>query len=303
MVFPPFPLPALRPGRRLARRYRLLRFLGQGHHGQVVLAVDETSGQHVAIKAGRGYALRHEGQILAQLSHALIPRLLDHYQAHGHHFLVMEAIDGVSLIHLLGQLGRGPQRQVVALVVADQLLGVLAYLHQRQIAHGDVTPANVLLGRDGYCRLIDFSTALPVHDQASVMFAALRLYGTPGYLAPECSEGALPAPPGDLFGLGATLYHVLLDEAPFWIAQVRRLPQYRHSQLGELGSLVMPLLHPHPSQRLTQVEAQRRVCRLRFHLHSVVARQLASKDTPPLVAAALRTWLRPSPRPVFSPGS
>ncbi|MBO0781829.1 MAG: serine/threonine protein kinase [Ktedonobacteraceae bacterium] len=295
MVFPPLRLPVLRPGGRLAGRYRMLHLLGQGRHGQVVLAVDETSGQRVAIKAGRSRALQREGQILAQLSHPLIPHLLHQQKAAGRHLLVMEAIDGASLSHLLGQLGRGPQRQLLALVVADHLLGVLAYLHQRQIAHGDITPANVLLGRDGYCRLIDFSAALPLHHQA----ATGCLYGTPGYLAPECYEHVPPAPSGDLFGLGATLHHLLLGEAPFWIGQVRRLPQYAHSQLGALGPLVMPLLHPDPQQRLTLGEAREQLHRLRILRHPAMTQPMGSTDTPPLVAAAVHVWFHASSSPVF----
>ncbi|MBL8756036.1 MAG: serine/threonine protein kinase, partial [Planctomycetes bacterium] len=233
----------------LAGRYRLLEPIGRGACGVVHRARDERLQRDVAVKllhqgtfpGGEAEARFHrEALALAAHEHPHIVRVHDQGRTDtGTTFLVTELLRGRSLHAMLeasiAALPHGPSaaafaridwlqallptakleaswlRQVVAWI-ADLGDG-LAAAHAQGICHRDVKPGNAFVTDDGRIVLLDFGIAARAGD-ASITHGHTVL-GTPSYMAPEQADGRRDATPAlDVYGLGATLYHLLTLTPP-----------------------------------------------------------------------------------------
>lgn len=205
----------------LARRFALLRAVGEGAVGAVWKARDERTGALVAVKLlkapGQAAAARffREVQALAELRHPHIVAYVDHgLTARGEPYLAMEWLDGHDLEVAL-RAGRMPVD--AALTVLEQTLSALAAAHDRGLVHRDLKPANLFLcgARFDAVKVLDFGVAKRLFD-AKVEGPAVAV-GTPLYMSPEQARG-LPDVDGrsDLFSLGAVIYECLSGTSPFW---------------------------------------------------------------------------------------
>ncbi len=207
------------PGMRLGP-YRLLRELGSGGMGLVYLAerADEQFRHQVAIKLIRGHAgtdaarqLRHERQILAELVHPNIARLLDGGETvHGQPYLVMEYVPGEPIVEACIERKLPLVRRIELL---RDLAHAVHYAHQRLIVHRDIKPANVLLRDDGRPLLLDFGIAKLV-DPESRTSSATQPWFTPAYASPEQRRGEPLSTAADIYALGLLLSELLTDKAP-----------------------------------------------------------------------------------------
>lgn len=202
--------------------YRLLRLLGQGGMGAVYLAErDAGDFEHrVAIKVIKPGVLseslierfRRERQILARLNHPHIARLYDGGEtAQGQPFIVMEYVEGGTLWAWL-QETRQPLSRRLALF--RQIAGAVAFAHQNLIIHRDLTPGNILITPGGEAKLIDFGIARPndLEDAAGGTSTISGLSLTPGFAAPERSQGAAANTLSDVYSLGKILELVIGEE-------------------------------------------------------------------------------------------
>ena len=202
--------------------YRIIRELGRGGMGTVYLAERAAAGfeQRVALKViKRGMdsdeVLRRfiaERQILAQLNHPNIARLLDGGQtADGRPFYVMEYVEGVALddfakTHALPVAER--------LRLFQQVCAAVQYAHQQLVIHRDLKPSNILVTADGTAKLLDFGIAkvLSIDDTATVTQAVML---TPAYASPEQLRGARLTTASDVYALGVILYELLTGVSPY----------------------------------------------------------------------------------------
>lgn len=172
----------------------------------------------------------------------------------------MEIVPAESLAALL--LRSGPLPSGVAARIGAQVAEALAALHENGIVHRDVKPANVLVSADGPVKLNDFGIALIPTRHAHTVGAL----GTPAYFAPETARGADPAPPADVYSLGATLRVLTEGEPPYgWaedgpLALIRRIaeePVPAPSGRGPVPELLTAMTATDPAARPTAVEAAR----------------------------------------------
>jgi serine/threonine-protein kinase len=207
--------------------YDIVRPLGRGSLGAIYFARRQATGQPVALRvivpepAASEAALRRllrEVSVLAQLDHPHIVRCHEMGLADGRLFFAMEHVGVVPLDDVLA--GRDEADRVrECCVLLCQVLEGLAYAHGRNLVHGDVKPAIVLVSRSGtgpQARLADFGVAR--------MVAAAGLLGcthegrspeTYAFLAPEQVLDARDVTPAaDVYGAGATLYRLIANAYP-----------------------------------------------------------------------------------------
>jgi hypothetical protein len=219
----------LAPGALVARRFTVEAVAGTGGMGEVYRALDQVSGQRVALKLVHSNAsprdverFAREARILSEIRH---PRIVG-YVAHdlcedGRPFLVMQWLEGEDLSK---RLARGPLGTGAALGLVAGLAEALSALHARGIVHRDLKPANVLLcdGELERATILDFGIARS--EASSPITAAGMLPGTPEYMSPEQmrSDGEI-GPGSDIFSLGCILYECLAGRPPFFSDDVRSL--------------------------------------------------------------------------------
>lgn len=213
----------LQPGARLGA-YRVVREIGRGGMGTVYLAerADAAFEKRVAIKlVTRGMdtdlvlrRFRHERQILAQLDHPNIARLLEGGTTDdGLPFFVMEYIEGVPIDQYCAARALSTEAR---LDLFREVCAAVHYAHQRLVVHRDIKPANVLVTHDGTPKLLDFGIAKLLTPEGSSAMTALPFQAmTPEYASPEQLAGALVTTLGDVYSLGVLLYQLLARQLPY----------------------------------------------------------------------------------------
>lgn len=209
----------LERGALLHKRYRIVEILGQGGMGSVYRAVDENLGVDVAVKENlfttEEYArqFRLEAVILANLRHANLPRVTDHFVIGDQgQYLVMDYIEGEDLRQRMERVGNITEDE--AILMGAAMCDALTYLHTRKppILHRDIKPGNVKITPDGHIFLVDFGLAKVLHGSQATTTGARAM--TPGYSPPEQYGTARTDPRTDIYSLGATIYAALTGIIP-----------------------------------------------------------------------------------------
>ncbi|MBD1913468.1 MULTISPECIES: serine/threonine-protein kinase [unclassified Leptolyngbya] len=219
----------LQPGQILQNRYQLDRSLGKAVGRQTWLAQDISlqPPEPVVVKLlslGDGMQwedlklFERETLVLKQLNHPQIPKYRDSFTIEDRLFwfgLVQDYLPGESLKQLLQQGKHFSENQVRQ--IATSLLKLLIYLHELSppVLHRDIKPSNVILGEDKRVYLVDFGA---VQNRAAAEGATLTVVGTYGY-APIEQFGGRAVPASDLYGLGATLIHLVTGVSPAELPQ------------------------------------------------------------------------------------
>ena len=285
--------------RLVAGRYRLADRIGVGAMGIVWRATDERLHRTVAVKQlliqpgladeqadeARQRAMR-EARIAARLQHANVVIVYDVAEDDGQPWLVMEYVPSRSLADALRD---GPMTPFAVAGIGAQAAAGLAAAHDVGVVHRDVKPGNVLLGDDGVVKIADFGISRAVDDV--VLTATGLLTGTPAYLSPEMARGDPPAPPSDVFALGATLYAAVEGTPPFGVHDNPLALLYKIAggqmrapeRAGPLTGPLAELLRPDPADRPTMHEARSVLAAL-----ATGHADVALPPEPPAIAAATR---------------
>ncbi len=215
-------------------RYEVVRRLGEGGFGEVLLARDPLLGREVAVKVPHlGWegdeSLLAEARALARLSHAGIVQVLDAGVEAGRAYIVLECVAGPSLEELLeGKRGRGRAAFLTPQEALSWLRGpaeALDHAHAEGFLHRDLKPANLLLDRvpgrgpgalsraAADCSLViaDFGLAALISGQGAVESDAAL--GDPQYAAPEAWRGS-PDRSSDVFSLAAIFFRLVAGRPP-----------------------------------------------------------------------------------------
>jgi serine/threonine-protein kinase len=212
-------------GQRIGH-YQLIREIGRGGMGTVYLATraDAQYEKLVAIKVVRRgldtedilRRFRHERQILANLDHPNIARLIDGGTTDdGLPYLVMDFVEGVPL----GKYADAHQLSInERLKLFRTVCAAVHYAHQHLIIHRDIKPSNILVTDEGEAKLLDFGIAKlldPEQSQEDAHTLTEFRVMTPDYASPEQVRGGAITTATDIYSLGVLLYELLTGHRPF----------------------------------------------------------------------------------------
>ena len=199
-------------------RYRVNGVLGHGAMGTVYLALDPLLMRSVAIKVLRDpegdksqmmARFQREAVISAKLNHPHVITVFDVGEDPEHGpFMAMEYVDGVTLTDLI----REKVSPETGLRLLAQTMSALVASEAEGIAHRDVKPDNVLVGKDWRVKLMDFGIA---RSEGARLTQAGQIFGTPYYTAPEVLVGGDASFISDRYSFAVTAFEVLSGVLPF----------------------------------------------------------------------------------------
>ncbi len=263
--------------------YELDRLLGRGGMGAVYLAhrADGQFEQQVAIKLIDlplatdlfRERFRQERQILAELQHPYIARLLDGgVTPQGDLYLVMEYVDGVPIHRFCEQRGLSVAQRIALFLRACE---AVQFAHQHFVVHRDLKPDNILVAADGTPRLLDFGTAKllspsPLEPDSKLTREGYQSF-TPQYASPEQVLGNPITTASDTYSLGVLLYLLLAGTVPYELkelttAEMLRVicqepPRKPPRELGsarrldaDLEAILLKALRKEPQERYLSAE-------------------------------------------------
>lgn len=215
-------------GERVAGRYALHSEIGRGGHGVVFAAIDEHTGQRVAVKVlnydladNDQYVLRlwREAESLAALMGSSVVQVHEFdTDPRGFVYLVMEFLQGEPLdVHLYDREAFGHRMSPSEVIeVLDPVAHALALAHQKGIIHRDIKPPNIFLvdrQLGGGTRLMDFGLAKTA-DFEEITDSGM-IAGSPSYIAPEIWHSEPFDHRCDVYSFGAVIFRALAGRPPF----------------------------------------------------------------------------------------
>jgi len=253
----------LREGTVLDEKYEILRRIGEGGMSIVYLARNNRMNMQLAVKEIKNdgsksaevllKGLEREANILKDVDHPVIPRIIDIVKHNGTICVVMDFIEGENLADKLKEVERFSQDKVIEWGL--ELASALEYLHSMNppIIYRDMKPSNVMLKPDGGVKLIDFGTAKTYDIENNADTTAL---GTRGYAAPEQFGDAQGRgiyktdARTDIYNLGATLYHMVTgknpQEPPYEMVPIREVDPMLSTGLEQI---ILKCTKPNPNER------------------------------------------------------
>ena len=260
----------------LRNRYQVMKLLGQGGMGAVYLAQDRNAFNRACVikemlayyqtpaeqrKAEQDF--EREARFLADLRHDSVPQMYEYFIEQGRYYLVMEYVAGETLEERLSLANR-PFTEQEAGAYTLQLANALVYLTAQTppVIHRDIKPANIILDEaQGRVKLVDFGLAKENSATDKTTGHSVPL-GTPGYAPPEQYSGHVE-PRTDVYGLGATVHHLLTgrdprEEKPFDFPPARDVVPTISPALSALVSQMLePKLdsRPHATEVVDRLQA------------------------------------------------
>ena len=290
--------------------YRIEGEIARGGMGVVYRARDP-AGEPVALKVlhtpSPQAARRFEREVhaLLQLDHPNLVRLRQVGEIGGRAFMVMDLVVGESLERRLA--ATGPFDEHEALRLCAQVARALGHVHDKQLLHRDVKPANVLFDRRGHARLTDFGLVKDLSGDLSQLSRSGTFLGSPGFWPPEQAMGKIHelTPAADVYAVGATLYALLTGRPPFVARSVVEAVEQTRSRLPLPLSRLRPGLDPRAQRVVLRCLAKDPAARYRDGhelaraleacLHAPPRRRVSRGTTlllcaPALVALAAGAW-------------
>ena len=252
-------------------KFRVLRKIGEGGMGEVYLAEHRVMERQVALKVIRPALLndaatvqrfRAEVKAAARLSHPNIVTAYDAEQSGDLHLLVLEYVEGISLIDYLKQKGPLPIEEACHFI-RQAALG-LQHAHEMGMVHRDIKPQNLMLTPKGQVKILDFGLARLTTTQpaATPLTVVGTFMGTPDYISPEqvldCSKADIRS---DIYSLGCTFYNLLTGQPPFVESttmllvqahigqQPEPVTQFRPQAPAALADILAKMLAKQPGER------------------------------------------------------
>jgi eukaryotic-like serine/threonine-protein kinase len=253
--------------RVLGDRYRLGEQVGAGGMAKVYRALDARLDRPVAVKVlAPQFAsdpsfvdrFRREAQTAAKLSHPNIVGVYDNGSDGETHYIVMEYVEGRTLVDFLA--GGGHLSLTKSVEVTMAVCEALEYAHDHGVVHRDIKPGNIMVTREGQVKVMDFGIAR-LTTTAETIAQTAAVLGTAAYLSPEQAQGQRVDRRTDIYSLGCVLYELLTGAPPFsgetamavamqHVQEVPAAPSLRNPEISpQMDAVVMKALAKNPANR------------------------------------------------------
>jgi serine/threonine protein kinase len=214
---------------RTISHYQVLSLLGAGGMGEVYLARDPRLDRTVALKilpeelaadADRMQRFTREAKAASALNHPNVATIYDVGESEGISFIVMEHVEGETLLARISRRMTPPEVVDIAVQAAD----ALDLAHAKGITHRDIKPANLMLTHRGHVKVLDFGVAkMARNDEGSLngdwtvepVTAVGSVVGSAPYMSPEQIVGGDVDSRSDVFSLGVVVYQMATGQLPF----------------------------------------------------------------------------------------
>ena len=219
--------------------YEMIGKIGQGGMGEVYKARVQGTGAVVAMKilparfaADREFVARfhREAEIACKLDHPNIVRAIEASEDRGHHYFVMEYVEGESVWDRLKRENIIPEAEALRMI--RKVAMALQHAFRSGLVHRDVKPDNIFLASDGEVKLGDMGMAKETDQEVTRITQTRAIVGTPYYMAPEQARASHVDHRCDIYSLGATLYHMVTGQVPFeGTSALAIINQHLHEEL------------------------------------------------------------------------
>ena len=250
--------------RPLIRGYQLIKKLSVTSHSAVYLAQYKSDNTKVILKVlqqapegadsvGAFDRFLQEYELIADIDHPNIVKILDLGVADDHAHIAMEYLDGGDLKQRIAQ----GISEFDAVEYVREIASALAKVHEVGILHRDLKPGNIMLRKDGSLALIDFGLAKHMRLKMEITDTG-EIFGTPYYMSPEQGHADTVDHRGDIYSLGIIFYEMLVGEKPFQADTAMGII-YLHAQapvpvlpprIGKYQALINMMLAKKPEDRL-----------------------------------------------------
>ena len=212
----------LRAGDRLADRYRVIRQVGRGGFGVVVLVEDEIVHErmilkflspHVAQDETVAKRFKHEIRYARSITHKNVIRIHDLVSFGDTFAISMEYFASHSLVSELQRFKQIPEARARTILMA--ICSGLEVAHRVGVIHRDLKPGNILIDDDLNVKIVDFGLAAAASQGASRLTRSGLVIGTPMYMAPEQIEGRVIDGRTDIYSLGILMYEMYTGIVPY----------------------------------------------------------------------------------------
>ena len=259
------------------RHFKLGNLIGQGSYGKVYEALDEERGQLIAVKIidknrlnNINYSItkiESEIEILSKLHHKNIVKYYGSSQSKNHLQIYFEYCENGSIEKMLKNYKKFSEK-IIQKYTKEMLEG-LEYLHAHSIIHRDIKGGNILVDRNGICKLSDFGVSKKIKDDLDKT-NSYSIKGTPNYMAPEIvKNNDIITRFSDIWSLGCTVIEMINGKPPwshiknpfkvlFQIANSKSPPDIPKNCSFNLRNFISCCLKINPYERLN-------VCQLLRH--------------------------------------
>lgn len=248
----------------LIRGYHFEKKLSVSNHSAVYLAKKESSEQEIVLKVlqqvpdvadsiGAFDRFLQEYELIAEIEHPNIVKIIDLGVGDDHAHIVMEYLNGGDLKQRIAKGINEPD----AVRYLRQIASALAQVHDVGILHRDLKPGNIMLRDDDSIALIDFGLAKRMRLKLEITGSG-EIFGTPYYMSPEQGHGNSVDLRSDIYSLGVIFYEMLSGEKPFRADTAMGII-YKHAQspvpllpsrLGKYQALINMMMAKQPENRL-----------------------------------------------------
>lgn len=211
----------MRVGYEVGKRYRIIRFLGEGGMANVYEAEDLVQKRRVTLKMLRFdlqddprsvERFHKEANSLTKLDNPHIVQIYDFGNDHGVPYLIMEYVKGTDLKTYLKEHYPLSCEKVVDIM--EQILSAVESAHRIGIIHRDLKPQNILIDNYGKVKVTDFGISIAAMESATIT-KTNTMIGSVHYISPEQARGSIITKQSDIYSLGIILFELLTGKVPF----------------------------------------------------------------------------------------